>query len=169
MNSRSFSRALYVPINSSIISSFFFFKIILYSRPIECVPVSRYIFYEKHSRLQTPRRTDFAGRREGDRVRYGINKSPGPVMEKGESSSASLRLVISARQDPSSYYGLMVAPLTKSINEGGVSAALRLVNVSTFVYFALSPSFSPSCRFPLSSMDIIQSLVIHITALVTRR
>lgn len=56
-------------------------------------------------------------------------------MEKGESSSASLGLVISTRQDPSSYYGLMVAPLTKSINKGGVSAALRLVNVSTFVYF----------------------------------
>jgi len=139
--------------------------------------------------------TDSSSRWEKDSVRCAIDKSPGPVMEKGESSSASLWLVISARQDPSSYYGLMAAPLTKSINEGGVPAALRrLVNVSTFVYFAFSLCFPPSLRFPLCllvfffpfaflpppfscstswllarscSTDIIQSLITYVTALVT--
>lgn len=112
-------------------------------------------------------------------------------MEKGESSSASLRLVISARQDPSSYYGLMVAPLTKSINEGGVSAASgHRLNFRLLRALPLFPSvfpippvttcflFVPICFLFLSfssllvsrssSTDIIQFLVTHVAALTTK-
>lgn len=103
-------------------------------------------------------------RREGKST---IDKSPGSVMEKGESSSARLRLVISTRQDPSSYYGLMTPPLTKSINEEGVSTALRLVNVSTFVYLLLPPLFpilSPLWQLPLSLSFSLSFLLILLLA-----
>jgi len=144
MNSHLF---LWVPVNSSVtfFKSYFslFFKSSL-NCPI--VPVYNISIRE---RVRQPRRTDSSSRWEKDSVHCAIDKSPGPVMEKDESSSASLWLVISARQDPSNYYGLMAAPLTKSINEGGILAALRLVNVSTFVYLTFFLSFSSSFPFPL--------------------
>lgn len=98
-----------------------------------------------------------------------IDKSPGPLMEKGESSSVSLGLVISIRQDPWNYYGLMAAPLTKSINEGGVSAVsgqrlnFRLLHVlpssSSFLFL--------SSRFPFRFFSFFLYLFTLLSLIVS--
>lgn len=89
---------------------------------------------------------------------------PGSIMEKGESSSARLRLIISARRNPSCYYGLMAAPLTKSINErdvfGGVASS---PNVSTLYSPFLFRSLSLSCLFVFVTLLVSFSLALYLS------